>query len=208
MSHDMQPTTSAVKALTARAAQRSARESVVMMDAPVLTLHLERPSAARHFGNKRASTHVGCRQPSCDINSAESTDGIHFEVRPPITTESYLRVFQYGGYFYAETLSAFLTRLRVAADTLDIVERQRLVRLVIKEVLVGDDTVVLRHCIPVPSGPPSGSGPPPSGRSDDLGEDRSYLLRSGSGESSGGQYLSAPRLRVGVHHFATQIADS
>src|ERR1700738_1906659 len=53
----------------------------------------------------------------------------------------------------AETLSAFLARLRVAADTLDILERQRLVRLLIKEVLVGDDTIVIRHCIPVPSGP-------------------------------------------------------
>ncbi|GAC1470474.1 MAG: hypothetical protein PVSMB1_18640 [Gemmatimonadaceae bacterium] len=80
----------------------------------------------------------------------------------------------------AKTLSAFLARLRVAADTLDIVERQRIVRLVIKEVLVGDDTIVLRHCIPVPSGPPNGSSPPPSGSSDDLGDDRSYLLRSGS----------------------------
>src|SRR5215831_16667422 len=55
----------------------------------------------------------------------------------------------------AETLSAFLARLREAADTLDIVERQRIVRLVIKEVLVGDDTLVIRLCIPVPSGPPN-----------------------------------------------------
>src|SRR5262245_47025723 len=31
---------------------------------------------------------------------AESTDGIHFTVRPAITKQSYLRVFQYGGYFY------------------------------------------------------------------------------------------------------------
>ena len=38
----------------------------------------------------------------------------------------------------------------MAADTLDILERQRIVRLVIKEVLVGDDTIVIRHCIPVP----------------------------------------------------------
>jgi site-specific DNA recombinase len=45
----------------------------------------------------------------------------------------------------AETLSAFLARLREAADTLDIVERQRLVRLVIKDVLVGDDTIVIRR---------------------------------------------------------------
>ena len=34
----------------------------------------------------------------------------------------------------AETLSAFLTRLRVSAETLDILERQRIVRLLVKEV--------------------------------------------------------------------------
>jgi site-specific DNA recombinase len=79
----------------------------------------------------------------------------------------------------AETLSAFLERLRVAADTLDIVERQRIVRLVVKEVLVGDDTIVIRHSIPIPSGPPGGTSPPPSGGSDELGSDRSYLLRTG-----------------------------
>jgi len=81
----------------------------------------------------------------------------------------------------AETLSAFLARVRVAADTLDILERQRLVRLLIKEVLVGDDTIVIRHCIPVPSTPPDGSDSPPPIRSDEPGVDRSYLLRSGSG---------------------------
>ena len=57
----------------------------------------------------------------------------------------------------AETLAAFLTRLRGAADTLDIGERQRIVRPVVKDVLVGADTIVIRHCIPVPSGPPHGS---------------------------------------------------
>ena len=56
----------------------------------------------------------------------------------------------------AETLSALLTRLRSAAETLDILERQRIVRLLVKvkEVLVSDDTIMIRHCIPVPSGPP------------------------------------------------------
>ena len=29
-------------------------------------------------------------------------------------------------------------------------------RLLIKEVLVGDDTIVIRHCIPIPSAPPDG----------------------------------------------------
>jgi hypothetical protein len=53
----------------------------------------------------------------------------------------------------AETLTAFLTRLRSAAETLNVTERQRIVRLVVKDVLVGDDTITIRHSIPVPSGP-------------------------------------------------------
>jgi site-specific DNA recombinase len=42
----------------------------------------------------------------------------------------------------AETLSDFLSRLRTSADTLDIQERQRIVRLVIKDILVGDETML------------------------------------------------------------------
>ena len=56
----------------------------------------------------------------------------------------------------AETLAAFLDRLRGAADTLSITERQRIVRLVVKDVLIGGDTITIRHSIPVPQGPPQG----------------------------------------------------
>ena len=79
----------------------------------------------------------------------------------------------------ADTLSAFLARLHEAADTLDILERQRIVRLVVKEVLVDDATIVIRHAIPVSSGPPH-RGSSPLSRSNDVGNDRSYLLRTGS----------------------------
>jgi site-specific DNA recombinase len=88
-----------------------------------------------------------------------------------------------------ETLSAFLTRLRAVADTLDISERQRVVRLVVKEVLVGDDTIVIRHCIPIPSTPPPEGSPPPPGRIDDPGTGRSYLLRSRSDQSAAGEHF-------------------
>lgn len=71
-----------------------------------------------------------------------------------------------------ETLSSFMARLRSSAQTLDIPERQRIVRLLVKEVLVGDDTITIRHSIPVPTAPPdkdtsTGSGcvPPASGAS-------------------------------------------
>ena len=84
----------------------------------------------------------------------------------------------------AETLSAFLARLRDAADTLDITERQRIVRLVVKEVLVDEETIVIRHSVPVPSGPPSGGSGPPTREADDAADHRSYLLRTGRGVPS------------------------
>src|ERR1035438_8687646 len=62
----------------------------------------------------------------------------------------------------AETLTAFLARLHGAAGTLSITERQRIVRLVVKDVLIGDDTITIRHSIPVPQGPPQGGSQPPN----------------------------------------------
>jgi site-specific DNA recombinase len=80
----------------------------------------------------------------------------------------------------AETLTAFLARLRSSADTLDVIERQRIVRLVVKEVLVGDDTIVIRHCIPVVAPPSPDRAPPAPGRPDGIPKAQSYLLRSGA----------------------------
>ncbi len=62
----------------------------------------------------------------------------------------------------AETLTVFLERLRGAADTLSITERQRIVRLVVKDVLIGDDTITIRHSIPVSQSPQQGTGLPPN----------------------------------------------
>src|SRR6202167_5071029 len=61
----------------------------------------------------------------------------------------------------AETLTAFLARLRSAADTLSVMERQKIVRLLVKEILVGEDTITIRHSIPIPSGPPQNGGSEP-----------------------------------------------
>src|SRR4051794_12868544 len=72
----------------------------------------------------------------------------------------------------AETLSAFLVRLRSAAETLSIIERQKIVRLLVKDILVGEDTITIRHSIPIPSGPSQNEG---SGSS----EGRNYLLCKG-----------------------------
>jgi site-specific DNA recombinase len=88
----------------------------------------------------------------------------------------------------AETLTAFLARLRSAADTLDVIERQRIVRLVVKEVLIGDDTIVIRHSIPVASTPSPGGGPPAPSQPESAPSGQSYLLRSGRTLAAAGQY--------------------
>src|SRR2546426_2489499 len=63
----------------------------------------------------------------------------------------------------AEALSEFRGKLRVRAETLDTMERQKILRLVVQEILVGSDTIRIRHSIPVAnSGPgrPDSSGSP------------------------------------------------
>src|SRR6201987_5804626 len=80
----------------------------------------------------------------------------------------------------AETLSAFLQRLRQSAETLEIAERQKGVRLLVKEVLVDNGTITIRHAIPAQAPtPPAGGAPLPSNGKLPV-RDESSLLRSGS----------------------------
>ena len=89
----------------------------------------------------------------------------------------------------AETLTTFLTRLRSAANGLDISERQRVVRLLVKEVLVGDDKIIIRHSIPLPTG---GDSPSPQRSNAIVPGTGSYLLRSGSHLTTAGKPVHAP----------------
>jgi site-specific DNA recombinase len=78
-----------------------------------------------------------------------------------------------------ETLTAFLERLRVSAGTIDVLECQRLVRLLVKVILVNEQTI--RHSIPVPPAPPR-----PSGGSRKV---ESHRLRSGGSVALGGNIV-------------------
>ena len=90
----------------------------------------------------------------------------------------------------AETLSAFLSRLRSTAKTLDITERQRIVRLLVKEVIVSEDAITIRHSVPI-TFPPRDDGTPKSGKSN-VSKSQSYLLRSGRHEPTARQHLHEP----------------
>jgi site-specific DNA recombinase len=89
--------------------------------------------------------------------------------------ESYLKL--------ADTIEGFLTRLSDGLGQLSLEEQQRILRLVVREVLVGgdDDTITIRHSIPTPTGP----------------DDPSCLLRGSSDLTVARKHRSAPA-RSGV----------
>src|ERR1700688_1504965 len=80
----------------------------------------------------------------------------------------------------AESLTGFRSKLRVRAEVLDIAVRQQILRLLVKEVLVGVDTLTIRHSIPIPSGPGSNGAPRSTSSSSGAPSASVYLLRSGS----------------------------
>jgi len=73
----------------------------------------------------------------------------------------------------AGSLEDFLHQLEKSADTLDVKSRQKIFRLIVKEVLIGRETVTIRHSIPTGSSTTLASGSAPSGPP----ETPSYLLR-------------------------------
>jgi site-specific DNA recombinase len=80
----------------------------------------------------------------------------------------------------AESLAAFRSKLRLRAETLDIRERQQILRLLVKEVLVGANTITIRHSIPVPQHGPQPNGTPRLSIGPTAGLPVGYLLRTGS----------------------------
>lgn len=93
----------------------------------------------------------------------------------------------------AETLSVFLERLRTNAQTLDVQERQRIMRLLLKEVVVGQDSITIRHSIPKAT-PSTGGNMNSTGSLGSPGcaqSNQSYLLRSGRAVPAAGQHRAA-----------------
>ncbi len=90
----------------------------------------------------------------------------------------------------AESLDGFRIKLRARAMTLDVGERQQILRLLVKEVLVAADSLTIRHSIPIPQTGPVSNGPQSTG-SDPSGASQkaSYLLRSRSNLAVAGQHL-------------------
>jgi site-specific DNA recombinase len=102
----------------------------------------------------------------------------------------------------AESVTDFLARLRSSAQTLDIGERQRVLRLLVKEILVADDKIVIRHSIPLPANPP-GKSQTSNEAPANPSTTRSCLLRTGRHIATARQRLPALRFRSLCRTLAT-----
>jgi site-specific DNA recombinase len=76
------------------------------------------------------------------------------------------------------SLADFREKVKARADTLDVAERQKILRLLVKEILVGKETITIRHSIPMPRFS-SGSATLPVTESSVPKPAPGYFLRSG-----------------------------
>ena len=80
-----------------------------------------------------------------------------------------------------ETLAEFRARLRARGNVLEVAERQRVVRLLVHEILVSRDNITIRHSIPMPgSSPDSNDRVRPSREPPEPNSGSCYPLRSNS----------------------------
>src|SRR5580765_393305 len=105
----------------------------------------------------------------------------------------------------AESLAGFRTKLRVRAQTLDVRERQQLLRLLVKEILVGADALTIRHSIRIPpSGPSSDAPPSPDACPSEPAMTLGYRLRTRSHWTSLRSSLHARTDHPVLHHPGIQ----
>ena len=126
------------------------------------------------------------RQRMPDLRMHEQTDQAALQAIADQSTErtACLRL--------AETGTDFLARLRSSAGTLDVSERQRILRLLVKDILVADDNIVIRHSVPLPTNPSGGDPQKADSPGHSPPQSESYLLRSGRPLTAAGKSLHAP----------------
>lgn len=92
-----------------------------------------------------------------------------------------------------ETLDDFHARLRERAAMLNVTERQKVLRMLVKDILVGRETITIRHSIRMPHSEPDPRGAPrppdPTETPATAQPDPGYLLRSGRTVSTAGEHL-------------------
>ena len=117
------------------------------------------------------------RMPELQKREQTLQSELHALETAAVDQQNYLRI--------ADSLEAFLSQLRTRAGTLQVTDRQKIIRLLVKEILVDQDSITIRHSIPM-------AGAAPISEPLNSNKKPGYLLRSGSHLSRAGQHLPPP----------------
>jgi hypothetical protein len=128
-------------------APRRAKQEIAQREEQIVALRLRHSPFCGDRAHPSGSTRVttsGAFNKALRRNTDQDIQTHHWsELAELDAQQARLRTIDQATFLrLAEKLAAFLGRLRSSADTLDIMERQRIVRLVVKEVLIGDDNIV------------------------------------------------------------------
>jgi site-specific DNA recombinase len=82
-----------------------------------------------------------------------------------------------------DSLADFREKIRARANSLDVLQRQKILRLLVKEIFVGRDSITIRHSIPMPHSTPDG-GIKPRPELSRPENAPNYLLRSGGPDTT------------------------
>jgi site-specific DNA recombinase len=84
-----------------------------------------------------------------------------------------------------ENLNGFRKKLQARAKTLDVRERQQILRMLVKEILVDSDSLTIRHSIPIPQTGPVPREPQPAYSTPSVtSQQPGYLLRTRSSKAA------------------------
>ena len=104
-----------------------------------------------------------------------------------------------------DSLSDFRTRLQGNAERLDLIGRRKIIRLLVKEILVGTDTITIRHSIPLTNPKPQPTGPDSSAAAPQAGPTERYRLCTGSNHTTlRGAAVSLNCGSIFLHHGRLQ----
>ena len=170
---------------------RSERERLERAGARLVTAYQEELITLEELRSRTPAMHSRKRVLEAELGAIES------EAKE---RERYLQI--------ADTLDSFREQLKANAETLDVIKQQKVLRSLVKEVLVGDGEITIRHSMPVTDGNGCWVDKLSSHPARQAVESDGYLLRRGSDSPVAGCFEPhahgvsghqiSPRLRIAV----------
>src|SRR5215469_9592202 len=104
-----------------------------------------------------------------------------------------------------DSLANFRARLQGNAERLDFDGRRKIIRLLAKEILVGRDTITIRHSIPPANSPPKPTDPSQPSAGSGLSSDERYRLCTRGSFTAPREHLPALQLRPLGERLAPEV---